>query len=118
MLGCWGEEDAWPRRGGLHSAPLNRLPPAAVACPHPHPTPPPHSPLPPPPQALRYEAADDSRLAGFLVARARRSLTLASFLFWYLLTELADDAFGPRAAIVQVRGRGCRAAGRGRGVHV
>ena len=107
-----------------------------------------------PPQALRYEAADDSRLAGFLVARARRSLTVASFLFWcagrrgragllrlgggtvvalrtssaagsqaarlpataelgvqppplwtcrYLLTELGDDAFGPRAAVVQVR---------------
>ena len=59
-----------------------------------------------PPQALRYEAADDSRLAAFLVARARRSLTVASFLFWYLLTELGDDSFGPRASIVQVQGRG------------
>lgn len=35
-----------------------------------------------PSQALRYEAADDSRLAAFLVARARRSITVASFLFW------------------------------------
>jgi hypothetical protein len=46
------------------------------------------------------------------VARARRSITVASFLFWYLLTELGDDAFGPRASIVQVEGRG--RAGQGR----
>lgn len=107
-------------------------------------------PCPAPLQALRYEAADDSRLAAFLVARGRRSLTVASFLFWcgqrdlswgpaligrllgchdgslieprtpgstkricllsalctqlpfrYLLTELGDDSFGPRAAVVQ-----------------
>lgn len=52
-------------------------------------------------QALRYEAADDSRLASFLVSRARRSITVASFLFWYLLTELGEDSFGPRASVVQ-----------------
>lgn len=60
-------------------------------------------PHPPSPQALRYEAGDDSQLARFLVGRATRSLTVASFLFWYLLTELGDDTFGPRAACVQVR---------------
>jgi hypothetical protein len=37
------------------------------------------------------------------VSRARRSITLASFLFWYLLTELGDDGLGARAAAVQVR---------------
>jgi hypothetical protein len=44
------------------------------------------------------------------VARARRSITVASFLFWYLLTELGDDTFGPRASIVQVKDKG-RAGG-------
>jgi hypothetical protein len=71
-----------------------------------------HSPIAHCLQALGYEAADDSRLASFLVARARHSITVASFLFWYLLTELGDDAFGPRASIVQVEGRG--RAGQGR----
>ena len=73
---------------------------------------PPAPPLPLSPlQALRYEASDDSRLAGFLVARARRSTTLASFLYWYLLTELEDDAFMPRAACIHVRRPDCRGGG-------
>jgi len=33
-------------------------------------------------QALRYEAADDSRLASFLVQRAMTDPTLAIFLHW------------------------------------
>eukprot|EP00887_Chlorella_sp_A99_P006299 scaffold3.g6299.t1 len=52
--------------------------------------------------ALRYEAGDDSRLSRFLLARARRSLALGSFLFWYLITEMQEDSspFAPRAGAV------------------
>ncbi|BDA44872.1 phosphatidylinositol 3-kinase VPS34 [Coccomyxa sp. Obi] len=54
-------------------------------------------------QALRYEAADDSRLAAFLVQRAISDPTLAIFLHWYLYVEWEDPAFGPRAAAVHKR---------------
>ncbi|GIL50816.1 hypothetical protein Vafri_6947, partial [Volvox africanus] len=48
-------------------------------------------------QALRYEAADGSRLARFLVARAAEDPALAIQLHWYLFCELDDPGFGQRA---------------------
>ncbi|EFJ45030.1 hypothetical protein VOLCADRAFT_40672, partial [Volvox carteri f. nagariensis] len=48
-------------------------------------------------QALRYEAADGSRLASFLVARAAEDPALAIQLHWYLFCELDDPGFGQRA---------------------
>ena len=52
-------------------------------------------------QALRYEPVAESRLAAFLVDRARRSAAVASALFWYLCAELDDPTFGERAAQIQ-----------------
>lgn len=52
-------------------------------------------------QALRYEPVAESRLAAFLVDRARRSAAVASALFWYLCAELDDPTFGDRAAQIQ-----------------
>ena len=53
-------------------------------------------------QALRYEpSAKGSRLAAFLVDRAKPSVAIASALFWYLCAELDDPGFGVRAAEVQ-----------------
>ncbi|CAK0784160.1 hypothetical protein CVIRNUC_007363 [Coccomyxa viridis] len=51
-------------------------------------------------QALRYEAADASPLAQFLVQRAVANPTLAFTLHWYLVPEFEDAAFGPRASAV------------------
>ena len=52
-------------------------------------------------QALRYEPSVDSRLASFLIDRARRSAAVASALYWYLCAELEDPTFGERAAKIQ-----------------
>ncbi|KAK9832006.1 hypothetical protein WJX81_007953 [Elliptochloris bilobata] len=54
-------------------------------------------------QALRYEPADDSRLAAFLVQRAARQPTIAIPLHWYLYVEWDDAGFGARAAAVHKR---------------
>lgn len=51
-------------------------------------------------QGLRYEAEDDSRLARFVVSRARGNATMGVWLHWYLYTEWEDPAFGPRAGCV------------------
>lgn len=51
-------------------------------------------------QALRFEAADLSRLARFLVTRATSNPAFATFLHWYLFTEWEDPTFGARASCV------------------
>eukprot|EP00873_Tetraselmis_striata_P009874 jgi/Tetstr1/430138/TSEL_019971.t1 len=51
-------------------------------------------------QALRYEAADESKLAQFLIKRAIRNPVLGMHLHWYLFTEWEDQNFGPRASKV------------------
>lgn len=51
-------------------------------------------------QALRYEAADNSKLAKFLITRATQNPAFATFLHWYLFTEWEDPNFGTRASAV------------------
>ena len=48
-------------------------------------------------QALRWESLDNSPLATVLVTRASQSVTLATWLHWYLTVELADARFSGRA---------------------
>ena len=43
-------------------------------------------------QALRYEAADDSPLASFLVSRARTNTTLAIYLHWCVHVHITCTA--------------------------
>ena len=51
-------------------------------------------------QALRYEAAADSRLSRFLVSRAAGNPVMGIRLHWYLYTEFQDPIFGSRASAV------------------
>eukprot|EP00899_Mesostigma_viride_P020016 jgi/Mesvir1/28015/Mv20202-RA.1 len=46
--------------------------------------------------ALRYESADDSRLAAFLLSRAVANYEVANFLHWYLSVEFEDKRMKER----------------------
>jgi len=63
-------------------------------------------------QALRYESADDSQLARFLVERAVANPVLANFLHWYLVVEWEDKSFASRSSRThQLFEDACRAMG-------